>query len=46
VFQNARLLSSAVRGLRACGIEVLVPKRLPPNDGGIALGQVLVASAG
>jgi hydrogenase maturation protein HypF len=46
VFQNARLLSEALRGLRAAGFEVLVPRRLPPNDGGIALGQVLVASAG
>jgi hydrogenase maturation protein HypF len=46
VFQNARLLSESMRGLRAAGFDVLVPRRLPPNDGGIALGQVLVASAG
>ncbi len=45
VFQNARLLREASRGLRAASFDVLVPTRLPPNDGGIALGQVLVAGA-
>lgn len=45
VFQNALLLSSARRQLTAAGFTVLAPRRLPPNDGGIALGQLLVASA-
>ncbi|MEJ7628452.1 MAG: carbamoyltransferase HypF [Nocardioidaceae bacterium] len=45
VFQNARLLTECLRGLREHGFEVLAPRRVPPNDGGLALGQVLVASA-
>jgi hydrogenase maturation protein HypF len=46
VFQNALLLSSTRRALTAAGFRVLVPRRLPPNDGGIALGQLLVAASG
>jgi hydrogenase maturation protein HypF len=46
VFQNAVLLSAVVAGLDGEGFEVLRPRLLPPNDGGIALGQVLVAAAG
>ncbi len=45
VFQNARLLSECSRALRSHGFEVLVPRHLPPNDGGIALGQILVANS-
>ena len=45
VFQNAVLLAAVVAGLDADGFEVLRPRLLPPNDGGIALGQVLVAAA-
>jgi hydrogenase maturation factor HypF (carbamoyltransferase family) len=32
-------------GLEKAGVRVLVPERLPPNDGGIAFGQAAVASA-
>jgi hydrogenase maturation protein HypF len=45
VFQNRLLLERTAAALRARGIEVLIPERLPPNDGGIAYGQVAVAAA-
>jgi hydrogenase maturation protein HypF len=44
VFQNRRLLSETAAGLRAAGLRVLMPERLPCNDGGIAYGQVAVAA--
>ena len=43
-FQNARLLTGAVEGLRRHGIEALHHRRVPPNDGGIALGQAVIAA--
>jgi hydrogenase maturation protein HypF len=45
VFQNARLLSSVTRRLRAAGINVLRPRALGPNDGAISYGQAAVAAA-
>jgi hydrogenase maturation protein HypF len=45
VFQNARLLEGVVSRLAARGLEVLVPRRLSPNDGAISYGQAAVASA-
>jgi hydrogenase maturation protein HypF len=44
VFQNRRLLTETASGLEAAGLRVLVPERLPCNDGGIAYGQVAVAA--
>jgi hydrogenase maturation protein HypF len=45
VFQNRLLLERTTADLRRRGLRVLVPERLPPNDGGIAYGQVAVAAA-
>ena len=46
VFQNAMLLRLALKGLRNKGFEVITHRRVPPNDGGIALGQLLVGNSG
>jgi len=43
-FQNRILLERAYHRLTEAGIRVYVHQRIPPNDGGIALGQVAVAS--
>jgi hydrogenase maturation protein HypF len=45
VFQNRLLLERTAALLEAGGLRVLVPERLPPNDGGISYGQVAVAAA-
>jgi len=39
-FQNRTLLSEAIDGLQNAGFRVYWPKQVPPNDGGIALGQL------
>jgi hydrogenase maturation protein HypF len=43
-FQNRLLSDRCCRLLEGCGFEVLIHRRVPPNDGGIALGQAAVAS--
>ncbi|MEA2218841.1 MAG: hydrogenase maturation protein HypF, partial [Solirubrobacteraceae bacterium] len=45
VFQNRLLLELTAAALEDAGLRVLVPERLPPNDGQIAFGQVAVAAA-
>ena len=45
VFQNRLLTELCVKQLRADGFRVLLHSMVPPNDGGIALGQALAATA-
>lgn len=46
VFQNALLLQQTLNGLHAEGFQVITHRTVPPNDGGIALGQLMVGNAG
>ncbi|MCS7089206.1 MAG: carbamoyltransferase HypF [Verrucomicrobiota bacterium] len=45
-FQNRWLLEWTVRSLREAGFRPYWPQRVPPNDGGIALGQIAAARLG
>jgi hydrogenase maturation protein HypF len=45
VFQNRVLLEQVVARLRARHFTVLTHRQVPANDGGIALGQAVVAAA-
>ncbi len=44
-FQNLLLLARTRSGLEEAGFEVLWHKRVPPNDGGVSLGQAVIAGA-
>jgi hydrogenase maturation protein HypF len=45
VFQNAIILGGACASLRGRGFKVLRHHRVPPNDGGLALGQLMAGTA-
>ncbi|MGE0490516.1 MAG: carbamoyltransferase HypF [Vulcanimicrobiota bacterium] len=44
VFQNMLLLDLVVTGLENAGFTVLTHRLVPPNDGGLALGQLVIAA--
>jgi hydrogenase maturation protein HypF len=45
VFQNRILTRLTERALESRGLRPILPGRVPINDGGLALGQVMVANA-
>ncbi|HVB61556.1 MAG TPA: carbamoyltransferase HypF [Ktedonobacteraceae bacterium] len=45
VFQNQLLLEQLITRLEAMTFQVLINRRVPPNDGGISLGQAAIAAA-
>lgn len=45
IFRNRFLLAELERSLRGQKFEVLTHRRVPTNDGGVALGQAVVANA-
>jgi hydrogenase maturation protein HypF len=44
VFQNARLTAVVAGELEAAGLRVLIHRLIPPNDGGISIGQAAIAA--
>ncbi len=45
VFQNRVLTEAAIARLEREGFEVLLPRQLPVNDGGLSYGQIIEAAA-
>jgi hydrogenase maturation protein HypF len=43
VFQNTVLLGLSTQQLKLAGFEVFYPRQLPANDGGLSLGQAVIA---
>jgi hydrogenase maturation protein HypF len=43
-FQNRHLTELTIRRLRSEGFQVYWHQRIPPNDGGIAVGQIVAAA--
>jgi hydrogenase maturation protein HypF len=46
VFQNARFTEVVESALHENGLHVLVHQQVPPNDGGISIGQAAIAARG
>jgi hydrogenase maturation protein HypF len=44
VFQNRLLLTKAVKLLEGSGFQVFTHRQVPCNDGGISLGQAVIAN--
>lgn len=45
-FQNRLLTEMTLAALEAAGLRAFIHRRVPPNDGGLALGQVMAALVG
>ncbi len=45
VFQNRILFEGVVAGLESRGLQVLTHSQVPSNDGGLSLGQAVIAAA-
>lgn len=45
VFQNSIILSGLIKGLKQRGFQVITHSLVPTNDGGISLGQAMIAAA-
>jgi hydrogenase maturation protein HypF len=44
-FQNFFLVDKFVNRLESAGFQVYLHSQVPPNDGGISLGQAVIANA-
>ncbi len=44
VFQNMFILTGAYNGLKKVGFRVYIHKKVPTNDGGLSLGQAVIAA--
>ena len=44
IFQNAYLLEGIYNKLTSLGYKVYTHSQVPPNDGGISLGQLVIAN--
>jgi len=44
VWQNTVLLNKTIHQLKAANFNPLIHHKIPPNDGGISLGQAIIAA--